>query len=220
MRSLMDEDGWIDLEHLTKFPRLHRFGANVSTAAASLLGSRTVEVSWDGTRARNASAILREAFPYEPLAEAALRSTSQKDYGSVAVDCRMGTETATGRLQREGCSEVEGAMRDFGFLEPSSCSMTLGDGVTEGADANPDIMTCEAQKPCDSPIHARMVLKHVLFGSSSVKLEPDFKWSRRVKSIASRISAKQHTSLAASVAHCNTRILQPAGLAPRRATRF
>lgn len=63
MRSLMDEEGWVDLEDLAKFPRLRSLGVDVPLAAAALRGSLSVELSPDGKRVRMASPTLRQAFP-------------------------------------------------------------------------------------------------------------------------------------------------------------
>jgi len=66
LRSLMDRDGWIELLHLIKFPRLRSLGVSTQMAAATLAGSTGVELSADGRRIRHSNAILREVYQSVP----------------------------------------------------------------------------------------------------------------------------------------------------------
>lgn len=64
LRSKMDHDGWVSLQEIVQFPRVSRIGFDAQGVAASLLGSKIVEVSWDSppcVRMRHASD--REAYP-------------------------------------------------------------------------------------------------------------------------------------------------------------
>uniref|UniRef100_A0A6U8VBZ9 HTH La-type RNA-binding domain-containing protein n=1 Tax=Zooxanthella nutricula TaxID=1333877 RepID=A0A6U8VBZ9_9DINO len=64
LRSCMDEEGWVSLEFILQFPRIRRLGGtSAKDAAALLLGSGIVEVSWDSPpRVRLRGAEIRSAF--------------------------------------------------------------------------------------------------------------------------------------------------------------
>merc|ERR1712151_859200 len=66
LRSLMNLEGWIDLNQLMKFPRLLKLGARSQMIPAMFAGSAVVEVSPDGRRVRQANPILRTMFPPMP----------------------------------------------------------------------------------------------------------------------------------------------------------
>jgi len=65
MRAQMDEEGWVSLQTIMDFPRMqHFYGVTAKAAAATLIGSRIVEVSWDSPpRIRVRDAHYRAAFP-------------------------------------------------------------------------------------------------------------------------------------------------------------
>lgn len=52
LRSLMDQDGWVDLQALVQFPRLQKLGATAENAPDALLCSLEVEVCSERTHVR------------------------------------------------------------------------------------------------------------------------------------------------------------------------
>jgi len=63
LRSRMDNDGWVSLKEITKFPKLKALSVNVADTAKVLKDSTTVEISEDGQRARITNGVIRQLFP-------------------------------------------------------------------------------------------------------------------------------------------------------------
>jgi len=63
LRSRMDDDGWVRLKEITRFPKLRALSVDVAAAAKVLRNSTTVEISEDGKRARIMNGVIRQLFP-------------------------------------------------------------------------------------------------------------------------------------------------------------
>mmetsp|Transcript_106702 Transcript_106702/g.206747 ORF Transcript_106702/g.206747 Transcript_106702/m.206747 type:complete len:273 (-) Transcript_106702:51-869(-) len=66
LRSRMDDEGWVKLKEITKFPKLRALSVDVAAAARVLQDSMSVEISQDGLRARIMNGVIRELFPRMP----------------------------------------------------------------------------------------------------------------------------------------------------------
>jgi len=66
LRSLMDENGWVHLEELVRFPRLCALTSDASVAASAVAGSAHLEVDQSERRIRIKKKSLRDAFPRAP----------------------------------------------------------------------------------------------------------------------------------------------------------
>jgi len=63
LRSRMDDDGWVSLKEITRFPKVRALSVDVTAAAKVLRNSTTVEISEDGKRARIMNGVIRQLFP-------------------------------------------------------------------------------------------------------------------------------------------------------------
>jgi len=63
LRSLMDENGWVKLEDLVRFPRLCALTSDAAVAASAVAASAQLEVDTSERRVRIKKKSLRAAFP-------------------------------------------------------------------------------------------------------------------------------------------------------------
>jgi len=66
LRSLMDENGWVKLEDLVRFPRLCSLTSDAAVAASAVAGSAHLDVDKNDNRIRIKKKSLRDAFPRAP----------------------------------------------------------------------------------------------------------------------------------------------------------
>jgi len=77
LRSLMDSEGWVDLEKIVAFPRLQWYGLDARVAASILLTSKTLEVSYEkALRVRIKDEKVRNSFGHLDYQKA--KDTPQK----------------------------------------------------------------------------------------------------------------------------------------------
>jgi len=120
LRSRMDEDGWVSLEEIVEFPKMKRLGLDATRAAASLLGSYAVEVSWsDPPRCRRRSAVQREAFRRLGLTVAALPTARWYEKPTAPAG---------------GAASTRGRRRKIWRAKPPASGQT-GDSATAGSAA-------------------------------------------------------------------------------------
>merc|ERR1719259_64046 len=73
LRTRMDEEGWVSMDDIVSFPKMAIMGLTGKEAAAVLVGSSIVEVTWESPpRVRIRDPEQRAAFPRIDAGEAGL----------------------------------------------------------------------------------------------------------------------------------------------------
>jgi la-related protein 1 len=82
LRSRMDNDGWVKLKEITRFPKLRALSVDVAACAKVLRNSTSVEISEDGKRARIMNGVIRQLFPREQNTAYTQRAPAHDQHGA------------------------------------------------------------------------------------------------------------------------------------------